>query len=167
MLWKSWTSNSWRRRKSFVPPWWKKMPWLLWVRILTDILESFAYTIVSMIWLIFVSAPTALLRFVDIHGPDYVLDLAANGDLKTLVQKLGSISLNCARYYTAQLVDAVLYLHESGVAHRDIKPENILLDGEMRIMLADFGCAYIGEDMQSSFFSIVSLQSVFDCFWKF
>ena len=109
-----------------------------------------------------------LLRFVDgIHGPDYVLDLAANGDLKTLVQKLGSISLNCARYYIAQLVDAVLYLHESGVAHRDIKPENILLDSEMRIMLADFGCAYIGKDMQSSFFSIVSLQSVFHCFWKF
>ena len=105
------------------------------------------------------SGPTVLLRFVDgIHGPDYVLDLAANGDLKTLVQKLGSISLNCARYYTAQLVDAVLYLHESGVAHRDIKPENVLLDSEMRIMLADFGCAYIGEDMQSSFFSIVSLQ---------
>jgi len=107
-----------------------------------------------------------LLRFVDIHRLDYVLDLAANGDLKTLVQKLGSISLNCARYYTAQLVDAVLYLHESGVSHRDIKPENILLDSEMRIMLADFGCAYIG-DMQSSFFSIVSLQSAFHCFWKF
>jgi len=106
-----------------------------------------------------VSGPTVLLRFVDgIHGPDYVLDLAVNGDLKTLVQKLGSISLNCARYYTAQLVDAILYLHESGVAHRDIKPENILLDSEMRIMLADFGCAYIGEDMQSSFFSIFSLQ---------
>ena len=35
-----------------------------------------------------------LLRFVDsIHGPDYVLDLAANDDLKNLVQKLGSILL--------------------------------------------------------------------------
>ncbi|KAF8960326.1 AGC/PDK1 protein kinase [Flammula alnicola] len=79
----------------------------------------------------------------------FALDLATNGDLKVLVQKLGSISLNCARYYTAQLVDAVQYLHESGVAHRDIKPENILLDNEMRIMLADFGCAYIGSDMET------------------
>ena len=35
-----------------------------------------------------------LLRFVDsIHGLDYVLDLAANDDLKNLVQKLGSILL--------------------------------------------------------------------------
>jgi len=99
-----------------------------------------------------------LLRFINvILGPDYVLDLATNGDLKALVQKLGSISLNCSRYYAAQLVDAVLYLHESGVAHRDIKPENILLDSEMRIMLADFGCAYIGEDMQSSLLPMVLL----------
>jgi 3-phosphoinositide dependent protein kinase-1 len=79
----------------------------------------------------------------------FALDLATNGDLKVLVQKLGSISLNCARYYTAQLVDAVQYLHESGVAHRDLKPENILLDSDMRIKLADFGCAYVGEDMES------------------
>jgi len=86
--------------------------------------------------------------FHDLTHLYYVLDLATNGDLKALVQKIGSISLNCSRYYAAQLVDAVLYLHESGVAHRDIKPENILLDSEMRIMLADFGCAYIGEDMQ-------------------
>ncbi|KAF8183165.1 AGC/PDK1 protein kinase [Pholiota molesta] len=79
----------------------------------------------------------------------FALDLATNGDMKVLVQKLGSISINCSRYYTAQLVDAVLYLHESGIVHRDIKPENVLLNSEMRIMLADFGCAYVGSDMES------------------
>ncbi|KAF8884917.1 AGC/PDK1 protein kinase [Gymnopilus junonius] len=79
----------------------------------------------------------------------FALDLATNGDLKAVVLKLGSISLNCSRYYTAQLVDAVRYLHESGVTHRDIKPENVLLDSDMRIKLADFGCAYIGDDMDT------------------
>ncbi|CAA7264336.1 unnamed protein product [Cyclocybe aegerita] len=86
------------------------------------------------------------------HDPDhlyFVLDLATNGDLKMLVQKLGSISLNCARYYTAQVVDAVQFLHESGISHRDIKPENVLLDDEMRIKLADFGCAYVGANMET------------------
>jgi 3-phosphoinositide dependent protein kinase-1 len=77
--------------------------------------------------------------------------LATNGDLKALVHKFGSISLNCARYYTAQLIDAVQYLHESGIAHRDIKPENILLDNEWRIKLCDFGCAYVGKDMDCGF----------------
>lgn len=80
---------------------------------------------------------------------DFALDLATNGDLKVLVQKHGSISLNCARYYTAQLVDAVQYLHDSGVVHRDIKPENLLLDAEWRIKLCDFGCAYVGKDLES------------------
>ncbi|KAF9051574.1 AGC/PDK1 protein kinase [Panaeolus papilionaceus] len=79
----------------------------------------------------------------------FVLDLATNGDLKAQVLNLGSISLNCARYYIAQLVDAVLFLHDSGIAHRDIKPENILLNSEMRIMLADFGCAYTGDDLDT------------------
>lgn len=80
---------------------------------------------------------------------DFALDLATNGDLKVLVQKYGSISLNCARYFTAQLVDAVQYLHDSGVVHRDIKPENLLLDNGWRIKLCDFGCAYVGKDLDS------------------
>lgn len=84
-----------------------------------------------------------------IHIADFTLDLATNGDLKAVVQKLGSISLKCSRYYAAQLVDAVQYLHEAGVVHRDIKPENILLDSSMRIKLADFGCAYVGTDLES------------------
>lgn len=83
------------------------------------------------------------------HILDFTLDLATNGDLKVLVQRLGSISLKCTKYYAAQLVDAVQYLHRAGVVHRDIKPENILLDGSMRIKLADFGCAYIGTDLES------------------
>ena len=65
------------------------------------------------------------------------------------MQRLGSISLECTRYYTAQLVDTVQYLHGAGVVHRDIKPENILLDSSMRIKLADFGCAYVGTDLES------------------
>ena len=83
--------------------------------------------------------------------PDFTLDLATNGDLKVLVQRLGSISLECTKYYAAQLVDAVQYLHGAGVVHRDIKPENILLDSSMRIKLADFGCAYVGTDLESKF----------------
>ena len=75
--------------------------------------------------------------------------MAPNGDLKVLVQKLGSISLNCARYYTAQLIDAVQYLHDAGVVHRDIKPENLLLDHEWKMKLCDFGCAYVGTDLDS------------------
>lgn len=80
----------------------------------------------------------------------FVLDLAPNGDLKETVLKNGPLSLECARFYTAQMVDAILFMHEAGVAHRDIKPENCLLDESMRIKIADFGSAYVNPDLKTA-----------------
>ncbi|KAI0739082.1 kinase-like domain-containing protein [Daedaleopsis nitida] len=76
----------------------------------------------------------------------FVLDLALHGDLADLVKKHGSLSLRCARWYAAQIVDAVLWIHGKGIVHRDVKPENMLLDSELRIKLTDFGSAYIAPD---------------------
>lgn len=77
---------------------------------------------------------------------DFVLDLAPHGDLADLVKKYGSLSLRCARWYTAQIVDAILWVHSKGIVHRDMKPENVLLDDELRVKLADFGSAYMSAD---------------------
>ena len=77
---------------------------------------------------------------------DFVLDLAPNGDLADLVKKHGSLALPCARWYIAQIVDAVLWMHSKGVLHRDLKPENVLLDTELRVKISDFGSAYLAPD---------------------
>jgi len=43
----------------------------------------------------------------------------------------------------AELLDALAHSHAQGVVHRDIKPANILLNGEGRVKISDFGIARI------------------------
>ncbi|WVR06255.1 hypothetical protein IAU60_003285 [Kwoniella sp. DSM 27419] len=45
------------------------------------------------------------------------------------------------RSLVGQLADAVRFLHANGIVHRDIKDENVILDGNGRCQLIDFGSA--------------------------
>ncbi|TFK44560.1 kinase-like domain-containing protein [Crucibulum laeve] len=76
----------------------------------------------------------------------FVLDLAKNGEMKILLNRMGSLSLECSRYYSAQLVDIIRYMHSKNVIHRDLKPENLLLDADFRIKLTDFGTGKVLDD---------------------
>jgi serine/threonine-protein kinase Chk2 len=50
-----------------------------------------------------------------------------------------------ARKLLLQMLEAVEYLHNQGIAHRDLKPENILLKSkaDQTIKLSDFGLSRI------------------------
>ncbi|KAJ7852632.1 kinase-like domain-containing protein [Mycena olivaceomarginata] len=72
--------------------------------------------------------------------------LAINGDIHSLLSRLGSLSTRCVHYYGAQIADAMEYMHSKDVIHRDLKPENLLLDDAFRIKITDFGTAMVLEN---------------------
>ncbi|XP_041085965.1 3-phosphoinositide-dependent protein kinase 1 isoform X1 [Polyodon spathula] len=69
------------------------------------------------------------------------LSYAKNGELLKYIRKIGSFDETCTRFYAAEIVCALEYLHQKGIIHRDLKPENILLNEEMHIQITDFGTA--------------------------
>ncbi|KAL6657368.1 hypothetical protein ACP70R_005148 [Stipagrostis hirtigluma subsp. patula] len=75
----------------------------------------------------------------------FVLDLAAGGELFSLLDASGRMTEDLARHYFRQLVSAVRYCHARGVYHRDIKPENLLLDGAGDLKVADFGLGAVAD----------------------
>ncbi|KAJ0044263.1 hypothetical protein NL108_003992, partial [Boleophthalmus pectinirostris] len=69
------------------------------------------------------------------------LSYAKNGELLKYIRKIGSFDETCTRFYSAEIVSALEYLHKKDIIHRDLKPENILLSEDMHIQITDFGTA--------------------------
>ncbi|KAG6035677.1 hypothetical protein E4U41_005957 [Claviceps citrina] len=72
-----------------------------------------------------------------------LLDYVPGGELFSYLRKSRRFDESTARFYAAEIVLILEYLHEQqgGVAYRDLKPENLLLDQHGHIKLVDFGFA--------------------------
>jgi 3-phosphoinositide dependent protein kinase-1 len=81
--------------------------------------------------------------FQDERSLYFVLDLATGGELLGFLKKMTTFDEECTRFYGAQILDAIEYMHSRGVIHRDLKPENVLLDDQMHVKITDFGTAKI------------------------
>ncbi len=69
-----------------------------------------------------------------------ILDYCPIGDLSYQIQ-LNLFEEDEAKFYIAELILAIEYLHRHDIIYRDLKPENILIDADGHVKLADFGLA--------------------------
>ena len=68
------------------------------------------------------------------------LDYCSNGDLFSLVKNHGRLPKSVADTLFMQIVDAVEFMHrDAELTHLDLKLENVLLDGDFKVKLCDFG----------------------------
>ncbi|XP_030450083.2 serine/threonine-protein kinase D6PK [Syzygium oleosum] len=84
--------------------------------------------------------PTLYAHFETEKFSCLVLEFCPGGDLHTLRQRQpGKYFLErAARFYAAEVLLALEYLHMLGIIYRDLKPENVLVLEDGHIMLVDF-----------------------------
>ena len=70
-----------------------------------------------------------------------VMELCPGGSLYDYLTKIPRNSLNydAIRFYVAEIVIALEFVHSKNVMYRDLKPENIVIDIDGHVKLTDFG----------------------------
>ncbi|KAI8381078.1 kinase-like domain-containing protein [Radiomyces spectabilis] len=76
-----------------------------------------------------------------------VMDYVPGGELFRILRKQKKFSESVAKFYAAEVILALEYLHSQNIIYRDLKPENILLDGKGHVKLTDFGFAKRVDDV--------------------
>lgn len=111
--------------------------------------------------------PTLYAHFETDKFTCLVMEFCPGGDLHALRQRQPGkyFSEHAARFYVAEVLLSLEYLHMLGIIYRDLKPENVLVREDGHIMLSDFDlslrCAVSPTLVKSSNSSFESKSSAF------
>ncbi|PWA74993.1 Protein kinase, catalytic domain-containing protein [Artemisia annua] len=88
--------------------------------------------------------PTLYAHFEASHYTCFLIDYCPNGDLHSLLRKQPKyrFHIDSIRFFAAEVLVALEYLHSLGIVYRDLKPENILIREDGHIMLSDFDLCF-------------------------
>ena len=82
-------------------------------------------------------------RFTDDRNLNLLLEFVQGGQMHDLIQKNGRLPNETARFFAAQTVMAVQFLHSEHIVYRDLNAENVMLDRGVYVKLIDFGLAKV------------------------
>jgi serine/threonine protein kinase len=75
-------------------------------------------------------------------GSQYIVFEYVEGEnLKQLLERSGPLPVQDALELALGIARALAFAHEHGLVHRDVKPQNVLLNGDGRPKVTDFGIA--------------------------
>ena len=82
--------------------------------------------------------------------PFLTMEYVDGEDLSLLIRRIGRLPQDKAIEIVRQICAGLAAAHERGVVHRDLKPANIMLDGEGKARITDFGLAGIAASIQGA-----------------
>ncbi len=83
----------------------------------------------------------------DTNEPYLVMEFVTGEPLNRLLARERKLSLSLSLQYAQEIAEALDYAHSQGVVHRDIKPANILITEDGHAKIADFGVAWMHQEI--------------------
>nr|AML79590.1 putative LOV domain-containing protein [Corydalis linstowiana] len=89
--------------------------------------------------------PTLYTSFQTATHVCLITDFCPGGELFALLDKqpMKFFKEESARFYAAEVVIGLEYLHCLGIIYRDLKPENVLLEKDGHVVLTDFDLSFL------------------------